>query len=89
MLRRQSLAGKRAFFTDGDLLRQYTNVIESRTETDYEMNAYPATVAPQSQIRLENESKYPGFIIRSEVAEATRRAELNGVCFTRYNAQGL
>lgn len=40
-----------------------------------------------SQVHAEYEKQFPGFIVRSQVAEATRRAELAGAVFTRYNAQ--
>ena len=40
-----------------------------------------------AQVHAEYEAQFPGFIIRSQVAEATRRAQLAGVRFTPYNAQ--
>jgi hypothetical protein len=39
------------------------------------------------QVQAEYEAQFPGFIARSQVAEATRRAQLAGVRFTPYNAQ--
>ena len=40
-----------------------------------------------AQVHAEYEKQFPGFIARSQVAEATRRAQLAGVRFTPYNAQ--
>lgn len=38
---------------------------------------------------LEQEKVYPGFIIRCAVADATERASLGCVWFTRYDAQSI
>jgi hypothetical protein len=40
-----------------------------------------------TQVHAEYEAQFPGFIARTQVAEATRRAQLQGVPFTLYNAQ--
>ena len=40
-----------------------------------------------AQVHAEYEAQFPGFIIRSQVAEATRIARLQCVPFTPYNAQ--
>jgi hypothetical protein len=42
-----------------------------------------------AEVHAEYERQFPGFIARSQVAEATRRAQLAGVPFSLYNAQGL
>lgn len=39
--------------------------------------------------KTEYEKQFPGFIIRTQVAEATRKAQLAGAVFSVYNAQGL
>ena len=40
-----------------------------------------------AEVHAEYERQFPGFIARSQVAEATRLAQLAGVRFTPYNAQ--
>jgi hypothetical protein len=39
------------------------------------------------QVHAEYEARFPGFIARTQVANATRLAQLSGVWFTPYNAQ--
>ena len=45
------------------------------------------TTKTLTQAQAEMEKQYPGFLARTQVAEATRRAQLAGVWFTLYNGQ--
>jgi hypothetical protein len=40
-----------------------------------------------AEVHAEYERQYPGFIARTQVAEATRRAQLAGIPFSLYNGQ--